>query len=184
VVGEIYVRSDPFANDFVIEKLESRGIRAQLAPFNEWLEYAEWCGREEGRNRSLGALLTRMVLYRCQELTYNALARGLGWPGRTTVPQVLAAAAPYLRSDLHGEAVLTLGGAVHEWRTSAVDGVVNVGPLECMPTKLAETQLFHVAECEGLPSVTLPFNGDPLDPEALDNFAFEVHRSFQRRRAV
>jgi len=181
LVGEIYVRCDPFANDFVIEKLESRGIRVQLAPFSEWLEYAEWCGREEGRNRNIGALITRTVLYRCQEISHGVLARRLGWHRRTTVAQALAAAAPYLRTALHGEAVLTLGAAVHEWRSGGIDGVVNVGPLECMPTKLAETQLFHVAEREGLPSLTIPFNGDPLDPEVLDNFAFEVHRGFRRR---
>lgn len=184
VVGEIYVRCDPFANDFIIDKLEERGIRAQLAPFNEWLEYAEWCAAEEGRGRNIGARLTRLVLYRCQELTHRLLARHLRWHGRTTVSQALAAAAPYLRSALHGEAVLTLGGAVHEWRSGAIDGVVNVGPLECMPTKLAETQFFHIAEREGLPSLTIPFNGDPLDPHVLDNFVFEVYRNFRRRRTA
>lgn len=183
VVGEIYVRCDPFANDFIIDKLESRGIRARLAPFNEWLEYAEWCAGQEGRKASMGAYVTRMVLTRCQDLTHRTLARRLGWHRRMTVAQSLAASAPYLRSELHGEAVLTLGGAVHDWRGRTIDGVVNVAPLECMPAKLAETQLFHVAEREGLASVTLAFNGDPLDPEALDNFVFEVLQRFRRRHA-
>jgi predicted nucleotide-binding protein (sugar kinase/HSP70/actin superfamily) len=37
VVGEIYVRLDPFANDFLIDKLEDRGLRVRFAPFIEWL---------------------------------------------------------------------------------------------------------------------------------------------------
>jgi hypothetical protein len=41
VVGEICVRLNPFANDFLVEKLEERGLRARLAPLSEWLEYAD-----------------------------------------------------------------------------------------------------------------------------------------------
>ena len=184
VVGEIYVRCDPFANDFVIDKLEQRGIRVRQAPFNEWLEYLHWCNRDAGRSGTLGSYLSTATLHRTQQLTYQALARHLGWHERSTVKQALAASARYLRSDLYGEAVLTLGGAIHEWRQGTIDGVVNVGPLECMPSKLAETQFFHVAEREGLPAVTIPFNGDPLDPAVLDNFAFAVHSGFRQRRSA
>lgn len=181
VVGEIYVRCDPFANDFVIDKLEARGIRARLAPFNEWLEYLDWCRRDSDRDRGIGSFLSQTVLRRSQQVAYDAFGRRLGWPPRTRVGESLAAAAPYLRTSLYGEAVLTIGAAVHEWRSGHVDGVVNVGPLECMPSKLAEAQFFHAAEHDGLPSITIPLNGDPIDPEVLDHFAFAVHEGFRRR---
>ncbi|MBI4514894.1 MAG: CoA activase [Deltaproteobacteria bacterium] len=184
VVGEIYVRCDPFANDFVIDKLERRGLRALLAPFNEWLEYADWCHTQEGRTGGVGARLSSALLLRTQQVLHATLARRLGWHARTSVRDSLSAAAPYLRTSLFGEAVLTVGSAVHEWRSGAVDGVVNVGPLECMPGKLAEAQLFHAGEREGLPSLSLPFNGDPLDGQLLDNFAFEVHNGYRRRRSA
>jgi hypothetical protein len=51
-----------------------------------------------------------------------------------------------------------------------------------MPNKVAESQFFHVAEKEGLLSLTLSLNGDPLAPDALDNFAFEVHQRFLKAR--
>lgn len=81
---------------------------------------------------------------------------------------------------LQGEAVLTVGAALHHWRAGTIDAVVNVGPLECMPTKVAEAQFFHIAQKEGLPTVTLALNGDPLNSEILDNFAFEVQERFRR----
>ena len=90
--------------------------------------------------------------------------------------------SPYVSEALHGEAVLTVGAPLHEWRHRQIDAVVNVGPLECMPTKIAEAQFHHVAEREGLLSLTLPFNGDPVSAAALDNFAFEVQARFQRRK--
>ena len=182
LVGEIYVRCDPFANDFIIEKLEKRGLRVVPAPFNEWLEYVDWCGWAEGSSKGFGDRISTAVLHRSQDVLYGAIARALRWRPRTTVKQTLEASAPYMRHDLWGEAVLTIGGPVHEWRHGAIDGVVNVGPLECMPTKLAETQFFHIAEREGLPSITLPFNGDPIDGDILDNFVFQVHGDYRERR--
>jgi hypothetical protein len=63
--------------------------------------------------------------------------------------------------------------------TMADDG--DTGPLECMPTKIAEAQFHHVAERDGLLNLTLGFNGDPISTTALDSFAFEVNSRFHRR---
>ncbi len=67
------------------------------------------------------------------------------------------------------------------WRAGQIDAVVNLGPLECMPSKVAESQFFHVAKDMNLPSLTLALNGDPLNTETLDNFASEVLERFQQK---
>jgi predicted CoA-substrate-specific enzyme activase len=182
VVGEIYVRCDPFANDYVIDRLEQRGIRAYLAPFTEWLEYVDYLNHFVPNNgNSFSKHLTTMIQQRVMSRMFGVMSKALGWPPRTTVKDSLAAAEGYLRQDLQGEAVLTIGGPLHEWRHGAIDGVVSVGPLECMPNKIAEAQFYHIAEREGLPSLTLSLNGDPVDPEIIDNFAFEVHTSHRNK---
>jgi predicted CoA-substrate-specific enzyme activase len=190
VVGEIYVRCDPFANGFIIDRLEERGVRARFAPFNEWIEYTDWVTQHKRREGLLPparspllARITSTVQAQIQERLYALVARGLRWPHRTSVKDSLKAAGDYLRSDLTGEAVLTLGGPTHEHRQGEIQGVVSVGPLECMPNKLSETQLFHVAEREGLLSLTLSLNGDPLDLEVLDSFVFEVKDRFRKVQA-
>lgn len=180
MVGEIYVRCDPFSNDFVIDKLEKRGVRVRFAPFTEWLEYIGYLNLKTGDN-GFGARFGDYVRKRTQDLTYEAMAKRLGWPARTTVEDSVRAASRYVREELTGEAVLTVGGAVHQWRQGHVDGVVSVGPHECMPNKIAEAQFFHVAEHEGLVSLTIPVNGDPIDPEIIDTFAFEVRARFGER---
>jgi predicted nucleotide-binding protein (sugar kinase/HSP70/actin superfamily) len=81
------------------------------------------------------------------------------------------------------ETVLTLGAPLRAWRRGEIDGAVSVGPLECMPNKVAEAQFCHVAEKEGLLSLSLSMNGDPIDTEVLDNFAFEVRERFRKRKA-
>lgn len=182
VVGEIYVRCDPFANDFLIEKLEQRGIRVRFAPFSEWLEYTDYVHVVRGDRSGISARLSSWMQRSILERSYRSAADILGWPARIDVRQTLDAAKPYVREDLAGEAVLTVGGPVHEWHHGLIDGVVSVGPLECMPNKIAEAQFFHVGEREGLPSLTLAVNGDPLDPAVLDGFAFEVQECARRRR--
>lgn len=184
VVGEIYVRCDPFANDFVVEQLERRGLRCRFAPFNEWLEYTDFIALTGAAKVGLSDRLRALVKAQIQQRSYDAVAGILGWPARTTVGESLAAAADYLRPELTGEAVLTVGGPTHEWREGLIDGVISVGPLECMPNKISQAQFFHVTEREGLPALTLSLNGDPVDPEQLDNFAFEVLTRHRERHAA
>ena len=178
VVGEIYVRCDPFSNDFVIDNLEKRGIRCRFAPFNEWLEYTDY---QDGQITDVADMASKYLQASIQHQLYTSMSNVLGWGRRTTIQDSIAAAKPYIREQLSGEAVLTIGGPIHEWREGHIDGTVSVGPLECMPNKIAENQFYHIAEKEGLPSLTLYLNGDPVDPEILDNFAYEVHAQHKRR---
>jgi len=183
VVGEIYVRLDPFANDFIVDKLERHGIRARLAPFNEWIEYTDRAGLVEGETKGLAPFLSSLARAHIQARCYSTVAEALRWPAHTDVGDTVRAAADYMREALVGEAVLTIGGPLHEHAEGTIDGVVSVAPLECMPSKLAETQLQHAAEKTGLLSVTIPVNGDPIDPTVIDAFAYEVHARFRQRPA-
>lgn len=72
-------------------------------------------------------------------------------------------------------------GPLLAWQRAEIDGVVSAGPHECMPNKIAESQFFHVTEGEGLPTLTLPLNGEPMDAAVLDNFAFEVKARFNQK---
>ena len=184
LAGEIYVRLDAFANGGVAKALEARGLRVGLEPVSEMLQYSEHQAWAKGDRGGLGDHLERWVRERIFNRCHGVAAKPLGWPEPGPIPEVLAAAAPYMRDALEGETVLSLGVPIRAWRRREIDGAVLVGPLECMPNKLAEAQLTHVAEREGLLSLTLSLNGEPPDPELLDNFAFEVKRRWARRQAA
>ena len=94
---------------------------------------------------------------------------------------ILDDAAKYLRKDLVGEEILTIGTPLHAYKQGEVQGVVSVMPLECMPGKVAESQFYHIAENEGLLAINLAFNGDPLPESVLDDFCFEVKQRFERQ---
>jgi len=184
LTGEIYVRGVDSSNDFLIEKLEARGLRVHLAPKTEWLNYCGYVQRQiAGRNR-LADGFSDLIRRRIEHTAFAAIAPSLGWHPLPTADEALAAAAPYVHPQLQGEAVLTVGVPLHEYRHGQIDAVVCVGPLECMPTKIAEAQWHHIAEDDGVLSLTLPFNGDPVSSAALDSFAYEVKERFNARKAA
>ncbi len=181
VVGEIYVRNVPSSNGFVVEALERRGIRARVEGVGEFMQYSDFIGLRS-RRPDLGDRVNAWVRRRIEVACHRAACEAMGWRVPPHVREVVKAAGPWARDTLECETVLTVGASVHAWRAREVDGVVAVGPLECMPNKLAETQLVHAGEKEELLSLTLSLNGDPVDPEPLDGFAIEVHARHRARR--
>ena len=180
VVGEIYVRTNAFANDNVVARLEARGVRVKLVNCGEFIEYIDHLNRQENRANTLSARISTAAQERVRSVAHRLMARELGGHDRARVADTLAAAQDYLPESLQGEAALTVGAALEHWRAGTIDAVVNVGPLECMPSKVAEAQFFHVAQQEGLPTLTLALNGDPINAETLDNFVFEIHERFRK----
>ncbi|MCP4701766.1 MAG: CoA activase [Gammaproteobacteria bacterium] len=181
MAGELYVRCNSASNDFIIERLEAQGVRSRFAPLSEWVEYTDYSNQITGRTGGLGVKLSFTVKNRILNSTYNAMKDILGWPERTNVKKTVDAGSEYIRPDLLGEGILTVGSAIHEDHEGLIDGMVNVSPFECMHAKIAEAQLFHVSERNGLITLTVTLNGDPLDAEIIDNFAFEVKEQFKKR---
>ncbi len=181
LAGEIYVRVVSFSNDWLIEKLEERGLRVYLSPKMEWVDYcANYRKSQPGRNRVADGF-SDLLQHRIESTALAAMAQQLGWHRPPATSEALDAATPYVNPALDGEAVLTVGAPLWKWRRDEIDGLVSVGPLECMPGKIAEAQLQHVAEKEGLLSLSLSYNGDPINTAVLDNFAYEVHARFNRK---
>jgi predicted nucleotide-binding protein (sugar kinase/HSP70/actin superfamily) len=189
VVGEIYIRLDPFANDFIIDKLEARGLRARLAPFTEWLEYTNYLGENRvldnktivGDDRWTIAL-TGLVQKSTSRVLYKLCQDALGWRAREKISEVVEASKPYVHRELQGEAALSIGGPLVEFRRGHIEGAVIVGPHECMPSKIAEAQYAKAAQDHGIPYLSVPLNGDPIDTELLDRFAYDIRERFNRRQ--
>ena len=181
LTGEIYVRFDPGSNDSIIDRLEARGLRVKLSPASEWIEYTDWCKWQymsEGRRTYPGGKPAVFLSSRIKRAVLTRLldsVRGpMGWPPHTPVTRILAEASKYLNPAHQGEAILTIGGPLVQQRDGQIEGAVCVGPLECLPNKIAESQLYHAWEDTGLLSQAVSLNGDPLDPAVLDSFIYEV----------
>ncbi len=181
LVGEIYVRLDPFANDNIVERLEAKGLRVQFAPFVEWLEYSNTLSetrilerRPTSKDSTLTAGFTGLVQRVTTRVLYGICSRALGWPERTRLSDILTTGERFVHRALTGEAVLTVGGPVHEFEKGSIDAVVIVGPHECMPCKVAEGRFARIGENIQLPHLAVYLGGDGIDTEAIDRFAFDI----------
>ncbi len=165
VTGEIYVRLNSFANNEVIEKLEKLGAKVKLSPFREWANYITYLrakGETLNKSSRLKMLLTRWLQKKIEKRLYQIFAKQLGWKEDHHIEKILEAARPYL-SDLKpiGEAALTIGLPLLLWQKKEIQGSVVVGPFECMPTRISETQLNLISQRTNLPVLTLSFYGEP-----------------------
>jgi predicted nucleotide-binding protein (sugar kinase/HSP70/actin superfamily) len=181
VTGEIYMRCDPFSNDYVIDQLQSFGIRVKLAPFYEWLDYQEFINTQVGIPQTWNTWFTAKIQAVILASLYGTCATDLNWPRLARAKDYTECAEHLVRYQIEGEPSLTIGGPLHEWRHHEIDAALCVGPHECMPNKIAEAQFFHIAESEGLYSLTIPLNGDPVDPVIIENFVYEVRKHFEER---
>jgi hypothetical protein len=143
----------------------------------EFLYYSFFLGGRRGAAHALEGWIRNRILEAC----HDAVARPMGWGSAPRVADAVKEGTTFFRDALRGEAILTLGASLHAWRRREIDAVISTGPLECMPNKLAEAQLHHAAETEGLLSLTLNLNGEPPDPDLLDGFAHDVHARFRER---
>ena len=142
VVGEIYTRTNPFANSEVIRRLEEFGAEVWAPPVGEWIHYTSFAARERSLILRMWRPWLRLkIVSRIQhkdERTLSALFRGtvknLHEP-RTR--EILELARPYLDPAFKGEAVLSIGKS-EDFVGRGAAGIVNVVPFTCMPGTIVD----------------------------------------------
>ncbi len=183
IVGEIYVRSHPFANDNVIGRLEALGAVCELASLAEWIYYTNFTRARMARRRGqLKNLLTNVIQNFFQRKIEKSLARPLekrfGPLAEEPVEKTLEMASPYIHNTFEGEAILSVGKTV-EYYHQGVGGVVNVMPFTCMPSTIVSTQTRRIsADCDGMPILNLSFDGqeDSTLTTRLEAFVEQVRQ--------
>ncbi len=178
LTGEIYVRLDDFSNNYVIKEIEALGAKVKLAPFREWINYTTFQRRKRitvQKQKRWKIYLTWLIQRKIERELYEIFARHFDWPEDHHIEEILKTAKPYLsRLRPLGESALTIGLPLLLWQKKEIDGTIVVGPFECMPTRIAETQLALISEQTGLPVLNLAFSGEPLDKELLESFIWDI----------
>ncbi len=80
-----------------------------------------------------------------------------GYIKKSSHKKIIAAARPYLNYWVGGHGQETVGTAVDLAR-QGIDGIIQIGPLTCMPEIVAQAILPMVSEKEGVPCMTLWFD--------------------------
>ncbi len=186
VVGENYVRNQPFANFDIVRKIEALGGAVSLPTFVEWIHHVNHCMKILARERMgflkrLGLAITRKAMAGIERKANRAL--GPAWR-ENYVPHIERLWENAVRAGFvpfFGDGSLAVGMAI-EMAERGADGVVNVMPFTCMPGAIARSQLRRAARLlGGMPVLDLEFDGrgEELVRDEIEMFmeqAKERHR--------
>ncbi|MBF0224249.1 MAG: activase [Desulfobacterales bacterium] len=213
LAGEIFVRREGLSRQFITERLAKRGFATVCASIAEWIIYSDYL-LEHGlaasklsiKNR-IEFLIKKLMMSKYEKKIKTILgASGLINPHPFSLKPILNASAPYISKNLTGEAVLTIGSALHDIAVHNC-GVIAIGPFGCMPNRLSESilnvtmnkedklkispasgALFSILSAvEDLPFLAIESDGSPfpqLITAKLDSFCLRAKRMHERMLLV
>jgi predicted CoA-substrate-specific enzyme activase len=189
IVGEIFVRLNPFANENVIRKIEQFGGEAWIAPLTEWILYVNTIAKKRSlEKRSFSNLLKVFLTDYYQkkdehhlEKLFKSHLRNFGEPKTRSI---FKKAKPYLDSSFEGEAILSVGKTIDFARRNA-SGIVNIMPFTCMPGTIVSTLLKRYREeNNNIPILNMAYDGQEQTNTLtrLEAFMYQA-REFQNRNS-
>jgi predicted nucleotide-binding protein (sugar kinase/HSP70/actin superfamily) len=137
VVGEIFMRDNPFCSGHLIERLEALGAETIISPFGEWLHYSSYrYWRDSVWKGDLKGLFKSKV----QQVYQHYVAKQLtGKVGQyltarkdLEIDEILNLCSPYIHKDYDGDPPIALGSAAGLVEMN-ISGVANILPFTCMP---------------------------------------------------
>jgi predicted CoA-substrate-specific enzyme activase len=164
LVGEIYVRSNDFSNNNLVEQIETLGGEVWMAPVYEWFLYRNF--RRHMRS-SLKRDYKLFVKNYLKDVVMRRDEHELSHPFQGFITnakeppsrEVLKLAAPYLHQSFEGEAILTVGKAI-DFINKGLSGVVSAMPFTCMPGTISHAILKLVQKKEGgFPFLNMVYDG-------------------------
>jgi len=171
IVGEIYVRCNPFCNRDVVRAIERAGGEAWLSPIMEWILYTQWMERHMARVRRKGlveraavGVKTRYLFHRIGRFE-KALAPLLGDRIEPPVEEILEIGKEFFPLIFEGEAIVTVGRALRFINDGAAM-VVNCAPFGCMPGNVTNAIFQKLAPTLAAPVLTLFYDGTS-DPNRI-----------------
>jgi predicted nucleotide-binding protein (sugar kinase/HSP70/actin superfamily) len=179
IVGEIFVRSNHFANDGLIRKLEVLGAQCGIPPLEEWLDYIDHQRKRRNRLHLEGGWkdwtrqkLTEIVMERIAEPLRREFDDSIESFRRELPTQgILDRGHQYLTPAVEGEAILSMGRVV-EYAEHGFDGIVNILPFGCMPGTIVSLLLHQFRRDYGLPVLNVVVEGTKDPGESIRFEAF------------
>jgi predicted nucleotide-binding protein (sugar kinase/HSP70/actin superfamily) len=187
VVGEIYIRSNPFSNESIVRGLEKLGGEVWLPPVSEWFLYLNVTSRQHSlRNRRYGnlfkTLLTDFVQRRDEHELDRVFAGTLVNHPEPTIQETLKEAQPYIDPSFEGEAVLSVGKCA-DYLKKGVSGLINVMPFTCMPGTIVGAVMKRYREDHhNIPFLNMAYDGqeETNTQTRLEAFMHQA-RQYQRQ---
>ncbi len=187
VVGEIYVRHNPFLNKDVIGEIERLGGEALACTIAEWVQYCAAVERRRPRKTNGKKRRNRLVSFierqwfAATERRYMKIAHELIHDREEPdIEDVIREGETYVPWDFQVETILTLGRTVLFIKESGVDAVVNTSPMFCMPGTVSAAVFPRIEKEYGVPIISNFYDGSGDPNKSLAPY---LHYLVERKRS-
>ena len=171
VVGEIFMRDNPFCNGFLVDKLEKNGAETWVAPFDEWLSYTTyrykrdsiWKGDYKGIIKAnIQNFAQRTVSKKLQKSLFGMYDSQRD----IELHEMLESCGSYIHRHYDGDPALNIGTSVVLTKTG-ISGIANILPFTCMPGTVIECLSDQFKrDHNNIPYVSIAYDGQ--DNTAID----------------
>ncbi len=140
VVGEIFMRDNPYCSAQMVRRLEDLGAETLMAPFAEWISYSTYRFTRDSKwkknTRSLiQSKIQGVFQHHFEEVLFDAVREHTPIGRTVKVKDMLDHCDTYIHHDYDGDPPLSLGTA-SILSNGYISGVVNILPFTCMPGTL------------------------------------------------
>jgi predicted nucleotide-binding protein (sugar kinase/HSP70/actin superfamily) len=180
LAGDFYIKSVPIANDFVIRRLNQRGLQVVVEPVAVIMEYlveeriSDLFGLPSGW---LPNTLVKRAMRRMTRDFYRGVRRHHPWLPITDIRALLRESRRLIDRHPEGETPVIVGSVLHSWGEGICDGVVLINCWGCSPALASESLLRHQRD---IPMLFVYTDGTPIDERRLNAFAFRLRRGAAR----
>jgi predicted nucleotide-binding protein (sugar kinase/HSP70/actin superfamily) len=189
IVGEIYLRFNKHVNLDLPRQVEQAGGEVQIAGITEWLYYTNWTYIRDAwffknTKRYVKMRLTDAYQRHLEHNILKPVEHLIKHPHDPHVSELMANLTPYYHSDLHSEAILSMGSAI-DFGKRGFDGLLNVMPFSCMPgTITAGIAPRMRADLDNIPWLDISYDAQEGTniKTRLEAFMYQAAQ-FQRRKA-
>lgn len=189
LIGEIFVRSNKFTNENLINKIESLGGEVWLSPPEEWIYYVNHMGIRHALIKhdvvDTLKLLFKNHIQRKIDHKYGDIFKGnLKTTHEPSTREILKKARPYIHDSFEGETILSVGKAI-DLIEKGVSGIVSAMPFGCMPGTIVTALLRAISKDYNIPCISIPYDGsDSVTTEIqLETFMYQVN-SYQDKNKL
>ena len=161
--GEIYLRSNKFANSNLVKECEKVGLEVVVSPIGEWLNYITHRSLEDGvRDRDLKKTIMsylRQVQQGRDERSVTVNFADLIAEGDPPLRDLLAISGKHLSPKCGSEAVISIGAGIEWLESPHFAGVISVMPHGCMPGGIVAAMSDKFSRIYGKPWINLTYDG-------------------------
>ncbi len=192
IVGEIYVRSNRFANENLYRFLEDLGLEVWLPPIGEWIHFINYTSKNWAKKLGLFRTVLRYVIesqyLKWEEKKFYKLVKDiLDTAEEADVEELMKLTQKYVDVEYEGGEVLLSVGKAVEYLHNGIYGIVNVIPFACMPGNVVTAVLKRIKEDEKkrVPTLTVSCDGQKSlgTKMRIEAFVEQVKEFFNSKKA-